>query len=545
MAGTEPRAPLLLWMLLLLPGTLAGPVVVDKKISAILDKNVTLKCLVTVKETVTQISWEKQEHGTSDTIAVFHPLYGTSIQGNYEGRAVFTNPSLKDATILITRVGFSDSGIYICKVVTFPLGNYQEASIVTVIVEPTITVGGGPQPLVDGANETVAAICTAANGKPAAVVFWETDLIGEQEQTKISAPNQTVTVVNRFKIVPSRFVRKRPITCIVRHPPLNTTTRVPYILDVQYAPEVTVLGYDGNWFVGRQNVQLKCKADANPSPSAYIWSRLEEQLPEDLQIENDTLTFNRPLNHNDSGIYICNVVNIHGRRKKQKIVQIRESPDISRYRHKVQPEYRSKSQYTNPPTTTLLSTTVPPIYSTAGITSLSTFTQRLPIPPKNMESVKSDSLGTIIGGVVGGTLFLMLVVIIIIMFYLRHRRTFRGDYYTKQFTGAADIQKDSQMDVLQSNRIEPYTDYEKSEQKLEPNNIFQDYPIEVQKSKWQSEDNINNRYTEGVEIPVDCYEDRKIPNAPQYLHDDYYDENEDDLVSHLDGSIISRREWYV
>ncbi|GCB66042.1 hypothetical protein scyTo_0013534, partial [Scyliorhinus torazame] len=198
-----------------------------------------------------------------------------------------------------------------------------------------------------------------------------------------------------------------------------------------------------------------------------------------------------------------------------------------------------------PPTTTLLSTTVPPIYSTAGITSLSTFTQRLPIPPKNMESVKSDSLGTIIGGVVGGTLFLMLVVIIIIMFYLRHRRTFRGDYYTKQFTGAADIQKDSQMDVLQSNRIEPYTDYEKSEQKLEPNNIFQDYPIEVQKSKWQSEDNINNRYTEGVEIPVDCYEDRKIPNAPQYLHDDYYDENEDDLVSHLDGSIISRREWYV
>ncbi|XP_041055942.1 nectin-3-like [Carcharodon carcharias] len=522
MARTEPLVPLLLLMLILLPGILAGPVVVDQKVSAILDKNVTLKCLVTVKETVTQISWEKQEHGTSDTIAVFHPLYGTSIQGRYEGRAVFTNPSLKDATILITRIGFSDSGNYICKVVTFPLGNYQETSTVTVIVEPTITVGGGPEPLVDGANETVAAVCTAANGKPAAVVFWETDLIGEQEQTKISDLNETVTVVNRFKIVPSRFVRKRPITCIVIHPPLNTTTQVPYVLDVQYAPEVTVLGYDGNWFVGRQNVQLKCKADANPSPSAYIWSRSEGQLPEDLQIENDTLTFNRPLNHNDSGTYICDVVNIHGRRKKQKIVQIRD-----------------------PPTTTLLSTTAPLIYSTAGITSSSAFTQRLPIPSKNMESMKSDSLGTIIGGVVGGILFLMLVVIIIVMFYLRHRRTFRGDYYTKQFAGATDIQKDSQMDVLQSNRIEPYTDYEKSEQKLEPNNIFQDYPIEVQKSKWQSEDNINNRYTEGVEIPVDYYEDRKIPNAPQYLHDDYYDENEDDLVSHLDGSIISRREWYV
>ncbi|XP_067890241.1 nectin-3-like protein isoform X1 [Heterodontus francisci] len=522
MAGSEPPAPLLLLMLLLLPGTLAGPVVVDRKVSAVLDKNVTLKCLVTVKETVTQISWEKQEHGTSDTVAVFHPSYGISIQGNYLGRAVFTNPSLKDATILITKIGFSDSGNYICKVVTFPLGNYQETSTVTVIVEPTITVGGGPEPLVDGANETVAAVCTAANGKPEAVVFWETDLIGEQEQTKIFAPNETVTVVNQFKIVPSRFVRKRPITCVVIHPPLNTTTRVPYLLDVQYAPEVTVMGYDGNWFVGRQNVQLKCKADANPSPSAYIWSRLEGQLPDDLQIENDTLAFNRPLNHNDSGIYICDVVNIHGRRKKQKVVQIRD-----------------------PPTTTPLSTTSSPTYSTAGITSLPAFTRRLPIPPSTLKSVKSDSLGTIIGGVVGGTLFLMLVVIIIVMFYLRRRRTFRGDYYTKQYTGTTEIQKDSQMDVLQSNRIEPYTDYEKIERKLETNNIFQDYPIEIQKNEWRSEGNINNRYTEGVEIPIDYYDGRKIPNAPQYVHDDYYDENEDDLVSHLDGSIISRREWYV
>ncbi|XP_060682447.1 nectin-3-like isoform X1 [Hemiscyllium ocellatum] len=524
MAGRQPpaAAPLLLATLLLLPGTLAGPVVVDQKVSAILGKNVTLKCLVTVTETVTQISWEKQDHGTSDTVAVYHPHFGVSIQGNYVGRADFTNPSLKDATILIKRVQFSDSGNYICKVVTFPLGNYQETSIVTVIVEPTITVGGGPEPLVDGANETVAAVCTAANGKPAASVFWETDLIGEKEQTKISAPNETVTVVNRFKIVPSRFVRKRPITCIVIHPSFNTTVRVPYVLDVQYAPEVTVLGYDGNWFVGRQNVQLKCKADANPSPSAYIWTRLEKPLPENLQIENDTLTFNRPLNYNDSGIYICDVVNIHGQRKNQKVVQIRD-----------------------PPTTTLLSTTLPPIHSTVGITNVPAFTKRSLIPQSTLESVKSDSLGTIIGGVVGGTLFLMLVVIIIVMFYLRRRRTFRGDYYTKQYAGTTDIQKDSQMDVLQSNRIEPYTDYEKSERKLEPNNIFQDYPIEVQKSKWQSADNINNRYTEGVELPVDYYEDRKISNAPPYLHDDYYDENEDDLISHLDGSIISRREWYV
>ncbi|XP_069746716.1 nectin-3-like protein, partial [Narcine bancroftii] len=502
----------------ILIGSLAGPVVVDQKVSAILGKNFTLKCIVTVKEDVTQISWEKQEHGTADTVAVFHPKYGISIQGNYSGRAEFTNPSSKDATILMTKVGFSDSGNYICKVVTFPLGNYQETSTVTVIVEPTITVGGGPEPLVDGANATVAAVCTAANGKPEAIVSWESDLDGKQELTKISAPNGTVTVINRFKIIPSRFVRKRPITCIVSHPPLNTAIRVPYVLDVQYAPEVTMMGYDGNWFVGRQKVQLKCKADANPSPSAYIWSRLEEQLPEGLQIKNETLTFNRPLNLNDSGIYICEVVNVHGHTKKQKAIQIKD-----------------------PPTTTPLCTTAAQIYSSASVTSLDGFTPKIQIPPSTLASVKNDSLGTVIGGVVGGVLFLMLIAIIIIMYYLRHRRTFRGDYYTKQYAGSADLQNDSQMNVLQSRQIEPYTDYEKFEQKLKPN-MFQDYPVEIQKGEWQNEVNTKNRFSEGVDIPIDYYEDQKISNASQY---GFYDENEDDLVSHLDGSIISRREWYV
>ncbi|XP_062909793.1 nectin-3-like protein isoform X2 [Mobula hypostoma] len=419
MAGSEAPAPLLLWMLVLVSGALASPVAVDQKISAILGKNVTLKCFVTVKENVTQISWEKQERGTTDTVAVFHPKYGISIQGDYSGRAEFTNPSSKDATIVITKVRFSDSGNYICKVVTFPLGNYQETS--------------------------------------------------------------TVTVID--------------------------------------APEVTMMGYDGNWFVGRKNVQLKCKADANPSPSAYIWSRFEEQLPEDLQIENDTLTFNRPLNHNDSGIYICEVVNIHGHRKNQKLVQIKD-----------------------PPTTTPLCTTAPLIYSLASVTALDGFTPKIQIPPSTLASLKIDNLGTTIGGVVGGTLLLMLVVVIIVMICLRRRRTFRGDYYTKQYAGTADVQKDSQMSVLPSCQIEPYTDYDKIERNLKPNNVFQNYPVAIQKSEWQNEDSIKSRYSEGVEIPIDYYEDQKICNASQC---DYYDENEDDLVSHLDGSIISRREWYV
>lgn len=36
-------------------------------------------------------------------------------------------------------------------------------------------------------------------------------------------------------------------------------------------PDVSVDGFDGNWYLNRENVQLSCQADANPSVSLYQW----------------------------------------------------------------------------------------------------------------------------------------------------------------------------------------------------------------------------------------------------------------------------------
>lgn len=36
-------------------------------------------------------------------------------------------------------------------------------------------------------------------------------------------------------------------------------------------PEVTIEGFDGNWYLNRQNVQLTCRADANPPVTIYSW----------------------------------------------------------------------------------------------------------------------------------------------------------------------------------------------------------------------------------------------------------------------------------
>nr|KAF6382998.1 nectin cell adhesion molecule 3 [Pipistrellus kuhlii] len=321
---TPPPLLLLLFPLLLfsrLCGALAGPIIVEPHVTAVWGKNVSLKCLIEVNETITQISWEKVHGKGSQTVAVHHPQYGFSVQGEYQGRVLFKNYSLNDATITLHNIGFSDSGKYICKAVTFPLGNAQSSTTITVLVEPTVSLIKGPDSLIDGGNETVAAICIAATGKPVAHINWEGDL-GEVESTTTSFPNETATIVSQYKLFPTRFARGRRITCVVKHPALEKDIRYSFILDIQYAPEVSVTGYDGNWFVGRRGVNLKCNADANPPPFKSVWSRLDGQWPDGLLASDNTLHFVHPLTFNYSGVYVCKVTNSLGQRSDQKVIYI-------------------------------------------------------------------------------------------------------------------------------------------------------------------------------------------------------------------------------
>lgn len=39
------------------------------------------------------------------------------------------------------------------------------------------------------------------------------------------------------------------------------------------APDISVVGYDGDWYVGRDNVQMTCKANANPPAHHFRWIR--------------------------------------------------------------------------------------------------------------------------------------------------------------------------------------------------------------------------------------------------------------------------------
>lgn len=53
-------------------------------------------------------------------------------------------------------------------------------------------------------------------------------------------------------------------------------------------PDVSVDGFDGNWYLNRENVQLSCQADANPPVSLYQWRLWVQSLFTYNQQENIT-----------------------------------------------------------------------------------------------------------------------------------------------------------------------------------------------------------------------------------------------------------------
>lgn len=44
-------------------------------------------------------------------------------------------------------------------------------------------------------------------------------------------------------------------------------------------PQVTIVGYDNNWYLGRTNVILTCQATGNPHPSTVQWKTWVSAYP--------------------------------------------------------------------------------------------------------------------------------------------------------------------------------------------------------------------------------------------------------------------------
>ncbi|XP_075460257.1 nectin-1 isoform X3 [Ascaphus truei] len=325
------RWPLkIILMVSLFPGVLPQTVLVNDTISGYIGTDVTLHCsfvnpLPSVK--ITQVTWQKSTNGSKQNVAIYNPSMGVSILPPYKERVVFQNPSFRDGTIQLTRLQLEDEGAYICEFATFPTGNRESQLNLTVLAKPSNQMDGPVKQLVaviGSTSKVVVATCTSANGKPPSSVSWETKLKGEAEFQEIKNDNGTVTVISRYRLVPNREAHRETLTCVINYQTERHTETTT--LNVQYEPQVSIEGFDGNWYVKRTDVKLTCKADANPSPSSYQWRMVNGSLPDGAEVNNNTLLFRGPVTYSLSGTYICEAKNAVGSRTSQVEVNVTDKP---------------------------------------------------------------------------------------------------------------------------------------------------------------------------------------------------------------------------
>lgn len=100
-------------------------------------------------------------------------------------------------------------------------------------VEPKVYVSAGSLALIDGGNETVVATCIAERARPPAEVSWESNLFGQSEVQLFDEVNGTTSTRVRYLWQPTRHIQGHKLTCVVRHPALQSDFRIPYQLNVQ------------------------------------------------------------------------------------------------------------------------------------------------------------------------------------------------------------------------------------------------------------------------------------------------------------------------
>ncbi|XP_029964774.1 nectin 1b isoform X1 [Salarias fasciatus] len=328
-----------IWALLMALHIQAGngqSIQMDPAKSGFVGSQVELRCIFSNSNPpvkISQVTWQKLLNGTKQNVAIANPALGVSVLPPFKERVSFKQaavrhrtPSLEDTTIVFSNLQLSDEAAYICEYTTFPAGNRENMVNLTVFARPltrmtltTPTIVARPQK-----RKMTVATCVSANGKPPSVIRWDTRLKGEATFQETRNQNGTVTVRSNYVVIPSRETHKQKLTCIVSYRNERITDSV--VLNVQYEPEVKIEGFDGNWYLNRQSVQLTCRADANPPVTIYQWKLLNGSLPSNVEIKNNSLFFKGPVSYDLAGTYVCDATNGIGTRTGIVDVNITEKP---------------------------------------------------------------------------------------------------------------------------------------------------------------------------------------------------------------------------
>uniref|UniRef100_A0A667XGM4 Nectin cell adhesion molecule 1 n=1 Tax=Myripristis murdjan TaxID=586833 RepID=A0A667XGM4_9TELE len=473
----------------------------DPSKSGFVGSQVELRCIFINSNPpvkISQVTWQKFLNGTKQNVAIANPALGVSVLSPFKERVRFKQaavghrtPPLEDTTIVFSNLRLSDEAAYICEYTTFPAGNRENMVNLTVYARPVTRMTLTSPTIVARApkRKTTVASCVSANGKPPSVIKWDTRLKGEATFQETRNANGTVTVRSNYVVTPSRETHKQKLTCIVTYRNERITDSV--VLNVQYEPEVKIEGFDGNWYLNRQDVQLTCRADANPPVTIYQWKLLNGSLPSNVEIKNNSLFFKGPVTYDLAGTYVCDATNGIGTRTGIVEVNITEFPN-------------------NPPS------------GGRGIPQ------------------EQHNTGAAIGGAVGGVVLLGVAAILLFVFLRRRQRTFKGDYSTKKHVFGNGYSKAGGLPAhppIPKNLQYP----DDSDDEKKPAQISGPGGFEASERDFDAEaEDLKRPYFTVDEGESRDYDERTL--AFQY---DPEPEIADDMISQTDGSVISKKEWYV
>uniref|UniRef100_A0A452SDR3 Nectin cell adhesion molecule 2 n=1 Tax=Ursus americanus TaxID=9643 RepID=A0A452SDR3_URSAM len=291
---------------------------------------------------VSQVTWlHVDAAGTSKSVAAFHPSYGPSFRGPKPGeeRLSFvtagqstgtrqgTEIELRDATLALRGLTVEDEGNYTCEFATFPSGTSRGVTWLRAIAQPQnhaetqeVTLSLEPMPV---------ARCVSEGGRPPARISWVSSLDGEGRQSQMSGPVPgTVTVTSRYTLVPLSRVDGVKVTCKVEHESFEEPILLPVTLSVRYPPEVSISGYDDNWYLGRGEATLSCDVRSKPEPTGYDWSTTAGVFPASAVAQGPQLIIHS-VDKLVNTTFICTVTNAVGTGRAEQVVLVRDTPRAS------------------------------------------------------------------------------------------------------------------------------------------------------------------------------------------------------------------------
>ncbi|XP_026122403.1 nectin-4-like isoform X1 [Carassius auratus] len=270
---------------------------------------------------VVQVIWIRLDsNGGEEQVITAHQKDGQNESPAYRGRARFaTSNPIEDSALILMGTRSADEGKYICKIATFPNGNFQTEILVTVWTKPITSLQ--PFVLVEGESFRPAAVCRSV-AKPMAGLSWDTELAGQSQNRSLDSEVASI----QFSLHPLRNMNGQKLDCLVWHPSQKGPVRISNNLVVHYPPNALISGYEDDWYAEMQEATLQCSGQGNPEPQRFSWMRKDEALPEGVTMEGGTLRFSRPLSLTDQGVYVCTATNEVGSGKAEILINISDLP---------------------------------------------------------------------------------------------------------------------------------------------------------------------------------------------------------------------------